>query len=117
MIMLYGIKTCDTVRKACRWLDAAGIAYQYYDLRKDGLTQEVLAGWLQQVGWEKLLNRSGMTYRKLSAEDKERLNADTALGMLLEQPTLMRRPILLEDGKVLHLGFKPEQYEALFLHK
>nr|WP_294915706.1 ArsC family reductase [uncultured Neokomagataea sp.] len=114
MITLYGIKTCDTVRKACRWLDAAEIAYQYHDFRKDGLTQEVLAGWLQQVGWETLLNRSGMTYRKLSAEDKERLNADTAAVMFLEHPTLMRRPVAVQSGKVLHVGFKPEQYDALF---
>ncbi|GBR45820.1 ArsC family reductase [Neokomagataea thailandica] len=114
MIILYGIKTCDTVRKACRWLDAAGIAYQYHDFRKDGLTRDVLESWLPQVGWETLLNRGGMTYRKLSVEEKECFSADTALEMFLEQPTLMRRPIMVKGGKVLHLGFKPEQYDALF---
>lgn len=114
MITLYGIKTCDTVRKACRWLDAAEIPYQYHDFRKDGLDAETLNIWLQQMGWEALLNRSGMTYRKLSAEEKERFSEETALEMFLAQPTLMRRPILVRCGKVLHLGFKPDQYEALF---
>ncbi|GBR54676.1 hypothetical protein AA106555_1770 [Neokomagataea thailandica NBRC 106555] len=114
MMTLYGIKTCDTVRKACRWLDEAGEAYVFHDFRKDGLAAETLKEWLQQVEWDKLINRSGMTYRKLSDDDKQRLNAETALEFLLEQPTLMRRPILVKSTKIIHLGFKPDQYAALF---
>lgn len=113
---LYGITTCDTVRKARRWLEGAGIAYRYHDLRKDGLSTEDLATWLKSVSWEALLNKSGTTFRKLPDAEKQIDTEAQAAALMLAHPTVIKRPVLVRDG-VVTLGFKPERYEALFAPK
>ncbi|CDG38191.1 FIG138056: a glutathione-dependent thiol reductase [Asaia bogorensis] len=112
-VTIYGITTCDTVRKARRWLDAEGVAYRYHDLRKDGLSAEELAAWVKAVGWEKLLNKSGMTFRKLPETDKQVSTEAQAVALMLAHPTVIKRPVLMRDGAVT-LGFKPELYAAVF---
>nr|WP_122039984.1 ArsC family reductase [Asaia bogorensis] len=112
-VTIYGITTCDTVRKARRWLDAEGVAYRYHDLRKDGLSAEELASWVGAVGWEKLLNKSGMTFRKLPEADKQISTEALAMALMLAHPTVIKRPVLVRDGAVT-LGFKLELYAAVF---
>lgn len=112
-LTLCGITTCDTVRKARRWLEEAGIAYRYHDLRKDGLSKEDLASWVKSVGWDALLNKSGTTFRKLPEAEKQIGTEAQAVSLMLEHPTIVKRPVLVRDG-VVTLGFKPERYEALF---
>jgi Spx/MgsR family transcriptional regulator len=107
--ILYGIKNCDTMKKARAWLDQRGANYAFHDYKTAGIDRDRLTGWVEQVGWETLLNRSGTTFRKLSEADKADLDAEKALGLMLSQPSLIRRPVLERDGKVL-VGFKPEVY-------
>ena len=113
---LYGITTCDTVRKARRWLEGVGVAYRYHDLRKDGLSAEDLAIWVKSAGWEALLNKSGTTFRKLPDAEKQIDTEAQAVALMLGHPTVIKRPVLVRDG-VVTLGFMPERYEALFAPK
>ncbi|MBX9795811.1 ArsC family reductase [Sphingomonas sp.] len=108
---LYGIKNCDTVKKARAWLDRGGIAYRFHDYRVDGISAPQLAGWAAQVGWEKLLNRAGTTFRALPPEAKEGLDEARALALMAAQPTLIKRPVL-EGGPALLVGFKDDLYAA-----
>lgn len=112
-IILHGIPNCDTVRKARGWLAAAGIDHRFHDLRRDGLTPAMLDRWIAAVGWEKLLNRSGTTFRSLDPADREGLDADKAIALMLAHPALVRRPVLEGAGPVT-IGFRPELYEGLF---
>lgn len=107
---IYGIKNCDTMKKARKWLDANGVAYDFHDYKKDGVTQKQLKTWAKQVGWEKLLNRAGTTFRKLPDADKDNLNAAKAFALMVDQPSMIKRPVLDVDGKYL-VGFKAEEYE------
>ena len=111
--VLYGIKNCDTVRKARKWLEAQGIEYTFHDLRSDGLDKKDLSAWEKSVGWEVLLNRRGTTWRQLPEKDKETINETNAIQLMLAQPTLIKRPVLIHK-KITHVGFKPAEYEALF---
>lgn len=113
MTKLYGIPNCDSVRKARQWLDGRGIAYIFQDFRKDGLDAKQLAAWLKQAGWETLLNRKGTTWRQLPAEQREGIDAKQAQALMLEQPTLIKRPVL-ETGKHLEVGFDADRYATLF---
>jgi Spx/MgsR family transcriptional regulator len=113
VITLYGIRSCDTVRKARRWLDQHGIDYRYHDLREDGLEGGQVKGWLERLGQEALVNRRSTTWKGLSLEARETLQAGDATGLLLEHPTLIKRP-LLDTGSELHLGFAPTRYEDIF---
>lgn len=113
MIKLYGIPNCDSVRKARRWLDARGIAYAFHDFRKDGLDPGQLAAWTGQAGWESLLNRKGTTWRQLPSAQREGLDAARAQGLMLELPTLIKRPVL-QAGTRLEIGFDPDRYQSLF---
>lgn len=113
-VVLYGISTCDTVRKARRWLDAHAVNYLYHDLRKDGLTRTHIERWSRLVGWEELLNRSSRTFKALPPEASRNLDASHALQLMLDHPTLVRRPIC-EHGARLLIGFKPERYAAHFV--
>jgi Spx/MgsR family transcriptional regulator len=113
MTTLYGIPNCDTVKKARRWLDAHRVDYRFHDLRKDGLDRIRLQRWEQQLGWETMLNRRGTTWRRLPEDRRTQINRDTALAVMLEQPAMIRRP-LLEHGRHLELGFSPDAYRALF---
>lgn len=113
MTTLFGISNCDTIKKAKKWLEQNNIAYTYHDYRKDGLE----AGWLAEteaaLGWESLLNKRGTTFRQLTDEQKSDLNKDNALGLMLEYPAMIKRPVLIHNGSY-YLGFKPAQYEEIF---
>src|SRR4051794_897125 len=109
--IIYGIKNCDTMKKARAWLDAHGVAYVFHDYKTAGLERERLARWCRQVGWEALLNRTGTTFRKLPEADKQALDAGKAMALMHAQPSLIKRPVVESDGKLL-VGFKSEQYAA-----
>lgn len=109
-ITIYGIKNCDTMKKARAWLDKHGVAYAFHDYKAEGVSRERLARWEKKVGWETLLNRAGTTFRKLSDKDKSGIDAGKALSLMLAQPSMIKRPVLeLPGGKVL-VGFSPEIY-------
>lgn len=107
---MYGIKNCDTVKKARTWLESRGIEYSFHDYRVDGLAASTLARWRDALGWEKLLNKSSTTFRDLPATDKEDLDADKAMALMLAHPTMIKRPVLDGNGRFL-VGFKPDLYE------
>jgi arsenate reductase len=112
-ITIYGIKNCDTMKKARSWLDQAGIGYTFHDYKTAGIDKAHLERWSKVVGWETLLNRAGTTFRKLPDTDKEGLTAAKAMKLMLAQPSMIKRPVL-ETGKALLVGFKPEDYKAAF---
>jgi arsenate reductase len=112
MMVVYGIKNCDTVKKARHWLTAQGLEHRFHDVRADGLAPAKLAAWAAAVGWERLLNRSGTTFRRLPPERTAELDEAAALALMLEQPALIRRPVL-ETGEQVLVGFKLPEYEAL----
>ena len=109
---IYGIKNCDTMKKARAWLDKKGVAYDFHDYKTAGIDRARLEGWSGKVGWELLLNRAGTTFRKLPDKDKEGLTEKKAMALMIAQPSMIKRPVLEAGGKVL-VGFKPEQYEKL----
>lgn len=109
---LYGIPNCDTMKKARAWLESAGVEYRFHDYKKAGIDPATLAAWSKVVGWETLLNRAGTTFRKLSDEAKRNLDERKALKLMLEQPSMIKRPVLAR-GKTLLVGFSPEKYSAL----
>ncbi len=114
MITLYGIKNCDTVKKARKWLEASGIEYRFHDYRTDGLQAAQLKAWVQELGWEAMLNKRGTTWRKLPEQEKSSMDKAGAIELMLAQPALIKRP-LLDTGSVRLLGFSPERYAALLL--
>ncbi|MBL8552974.1 MAG: ArsC family reductase [Phenylobacterium sp.] len=109
---LYGIKNCDTMKKAWTWLDGHGVAYQFHDYKKAGIDRATLEGWIGKVGWEILLNKSGTTFRNLPDADKQGIDEKKAISLMLANPSMIKRPVLDQDGK-LTVGFKPEIYEKL----
>jgi arsenate reductase len=111
-IHLYGIKNCDTMTKARAWLDKHKLAYQFHDYKVSGIDAARLGGWVKAVGWEVLLNRTGTTFRKLPEEAKQDVDEAKAIRLMLEQPSMIKRPVL-ERGKTLMVGFSPEKYSAL----
>ena len=113
MVTVYGIKNCDTVRKACNWLTKNNVEYEFHDFRKDGLTQTKIKNWIQIVDWETLLNRRGTTWRKLSTQEKENINKTRALSLMVKQPTLIKRPVI-EHGKKIIVGFTADTYKDHF---
>ena len=108
-ITIYGIKNCDTMKKARAWLDGHGVAYDFHDYKTGGIAKEKLKAWSDQLGWETLLNRAGTTFRKLPEADREDLNERKALALMLAQPSMIKRPVL-ELGSKLLVGFKPDIY-------
>ena len=108
-ITIYGIRNCDTMKKARSWLDSHGVAYDFHDYKTAGIDKDRLKRWSEALGWETLLNRAGTTFRKLPDADKEGLNEKKALALMLAQPSMIKRPVLDLDGKLL-VGFKPEIY-------
>lgn len=114
-VVLYGIspKNCDTIKKARKWLEAAGIDYRFHDVRADGLDEAALDGWLDTLGWEALLNTRGTTFRALPDDQKADLDRERARALMLAQPAMIKRPVL-QLGDAFHLGFKAEQYQTLF---
>ncbi|MGO4570984.1 ArsC family reductase [Microvirga sp. 2TAF3] len=109
-VTLYGIKNCDTMKKARAWLDANGVGYTFHDYKAQGIDQARLETWARAVGWEALLNRAGTTFRKLAEADKAGLDERKALALMLDQPSMIKRPVLDLDGRLI-VGFKAEQYE------
>ena len=109
-ITIYGIKNCDTMKKARAWLDKHGVAYAFHDYKTAGISRERLERWEKKVGWEILLNRAGTTFRKLPDKDKNEISADKALRLMLAQPSLIKRPVLELPGRKLLVGFSPEIY-------
>jgi len=112
-LTLYGISNCDTVKKARRWLDEHGVAHAFLDYRKDGLDPAQLQAWIDTLGWEKLLNKSGTTFRKLPDGQKGNLDAESAKALMLEQPAMIRRPLVDADG-ALSLGFSADDWQQRF---
>jgi arsenate reductase len=110
---LYGIRNCDTMKKAWTWLDQKGVAYDFHDYRKQGLDRARLAGWVGQVGWERLLNRAGTTFRKLPEADRQGVDEAKAISLMLAQPAMIKRPVLETEAGLL-VGFKPAEYAARF---
>ncbi|WP_441242217.1 ArsC family reductase [Tardiphaga sp. 768_D3_N2_1] len=108
-ITIYGIKNCDTMKKARVWLDSHGVAYSFHDYKAEGIDKARLQRWAKEVGWETLLNRAGTTFRKLDDSAKEGLTEAKAIALMLEQPSMIKRPVLDLGGKLV-VGFKPEIY-------
>ncbi|HEY0626229.1 MAG TPA: ArsC family reductase [Allosphingosinicella sp.] len=111
---MYGIRNCDTIKKARSWLDANGVAYEFHDYKSAGVDEARLRRWIGEAGWEKLLNRSGTTFRKLPDAEKADLDADKAAALMLAQPSMIKRPVLEANGQLL-IGFDPERYRAALL--
>ena len=109
---LYGIPNCDTMKKARAWLESRRVDYEFHDYKKSGIERAQLESWIRAVGWEVLLNRAGTTFRKLPDAAKANLTEDKAVKLMLEQPAMIKRPVL-ERGKTLLVGFNPEKYAAL----
>ena len=110
-ITIYGIKNCDTMKKAFAWLDREGVAYTFHDYKKEGIDRKRLEAWSKEVGWETLLNRAGTTFRKLPEREKENLTATKAISLMLAQPSMIKRPVI-DLGRKRLVGFKPEDYKA-----
>jgi len=108
---IYGIKNCDTMKKARAWLDSHGVTYEFHDYKTAGAPKDKLKAWCDEVGWETLLNRAGTTFRSLPDADKEGLNERKALALMLAQPSMIKRPVFEVGGKLL-VGFKPEVYAS-----
>ena len=106
---LYGIKNCDTVKKARKWLDDNGIDYEFHDFKKDGLNGDLLSRWEQAVGWELLLNRRGTTWRNLPEEVRDTISAQSAHQIMQENPSIIKRPVVERDGQV-SVGFNADQW-------
>lgn len=116
MTTLYGIHNCDTVKKAQKWLTQNNIEYTFHDFRKDGLTADLVNKFLTKADWSSLINKRSTTYRNLDDQVKNNLEGETALNIVLEQPTLLKRPVLVVEDNV-HLGFKEQQYQKVFTHE
>ncbi len=113
MTTLYGIKNCDTMKKAFTWLDQHKVAYTFHDYKKAGIDRTTLEKWVKQAGWETVLNRAGTTFKKMPDADKEGLTEKKAVALMLAQPSMIKRPVL-EKGAKLLVGFKPDEYEKAF---
>ena len=112
-ITIYGIKNCDTMKKARAVLDKKRVAYDFHDYKVNGVDKAKLEGWAKKAGWETLLNRAGTTFRKLPDQDRDGLTEKKAIALMLAQPSMIKRPVLeLGGGKIL-VGFKPEEYAKL----
>lgn len=110
---IYGIRNCDTMKKARAWLDAHGVAYAFHDYKTAGVDAPTLKQWAEQAGWEKLLNRAGTTFRKLPEADRADVDSDKAIALMLAQPSMIKRPVLVQGERMI-IGFKPELYQEFF---
>lgn len=112
-VTLYGIPNCDTMKKAFRWLEAHGIEYDFRNYKKTGIDRTTLEIWEAELGWEALLNRRGMMWRKLPDRTKAAIDRDSAIQLMIETPSMIKRPVL-DTGTARHVGFKPDEYESIF---
>jgi len=108
-VTIYGIRNCDTMKKARAWLDAHGVAYEFHDYKTAGIEPALLRAWARKTGWETLLNRAGTTFRKLPDADRAGLDEARAIALMLAQPSMIKRPVLDANGRLI-VGFKPEVY-------
>ncbi|MBZ9894794.1 MULTISPECIES: ArsC family reductase [unclassified Mesorhizobium] len=115
-ITMYGITTCDTIRKARVWLEGHDVPYRFHDYRAEGIEAGRLDGWVRKLGWEKLLNKGSTTFRELPDKDKQGLDEKKAKALMLAKPTMIKRPVL-EVGDRILVGFKPDVYEAAVVGK
>jgi Spx/MgsR family transcriptional regulator len=113
MTTIYGIKNCDTMKRARAWLDGHTVDYDFHDYKSHGIDRPTLEGWVKKLGWDVLLNRAGTTFRKLPDTDKEDLTEKKAIALMLAQPSMIKRPVLEAKGKFT-VGFRPEDYKKLF---
>jgi arsenate reductase (glutaredoxin) len=113
VITVYGIKSCDTMKKARDWLEGHKVAYAFHDYKASGIDKARLEGWVSALGWETVLNRAGTTFRKLPDADKNGLTAKKAVALMLQQPSMIKRPVVEHRGKLI-VGFKPDLYAAAF---
>lgn len=112
-VTMYGIRNCDTIKKARAWLDARGIGYAFHDYKNAGVERDRLAAWCAELGWETLLNRAGTTFRKLAPAEQQDLDAEKAIALMMAHPSMIKRPILdLGDRRLA--GFRTDRYEAAF---
>lgn len=114
MTTMYGIKNCDTMKKARRWLDEHNVAYDFHDYKKEGIDEKTLNQWSKKVGWETLLNRRGTTWRKLPDKVKDNIDEKSAIKIMLEQPSIIKRPVLIKGSKY-QVGFSDQEYSDLLL--
>jgi Spx/MgsR family transcriptional regulator len=112
-VTIYGIKNCDTMKKARTWLDGRDIAYDFHDYKASGIDRAHLEDWVGKAGWETVLNRAGTTFKALPEADRSDLDAEKAIALMLIQPSMIKRPVLEADGRLL-IGFKPEIYADTF---
>ena len=110
---LYGIKNCDTIKKARKWLEKNNIDYNFHDFRVDGIDKKLINDCLKHISWETLLNTRGTTWRKLPQATRDNINKSAAIAIMLEQPAIIKRPVLLYKNKY-HVGFKEDDYKTLF---
>lgn len=113
MTTIFGIKNCDTVKKARKWLDQNNIDHQFHDVRSDGLSLQQIEHWISETKWEIVLNRRGTTWRNLNPEAQKQVNADNVAQLLLDNPTMIKRPVLDQNGTIT-IGFKSDVYQSLF---
>jgi len=113
-VTIYGIKNCDTMKKARAWLDKNGADYAFHDYKATGIERGRLEGWAKKAGWETLLNRAGTTFKKLPDKDKNGVTERKAIALMLAQPSMIKRPVLELGGGKLLVGFKPEEYAKAF---
>ena len=113
MTTLYGIKNCDTIKKARKWLDTNAVDYRFHDFRVDGVDKDQLIGWLKTLGWQTVVNKRSTTWKQLDTSIRDNMNEATAVAAILENPTLIKRPVL-ETGQDCLIGFKQQEYGALF---
>ena len=109
-VTLYGIPNCDTVKKARKWLEARGTDYAFHDYKKEDVPEDHLRDWVAKEGWEVLLNKRGTTFRKLSDADKADIDADKAIALMIEHPSMIKRPVVEHDGGLL-VGFDPDTWD------
>lgn len=113
MTTLYGIPNCDTVKKARNWLAAHGVAHDFHDYKKSGIDRARLQGWVDTLSWDRLLNRAGTTFRKLSDAERADIDEAKAIGLMLAHPSLIKRPVVEHDGGLV-VGFKPEEWDDAY---
>ncbi|TBW56687.1 ArsC family reductase [Marinobacter halodurans] len=109
---IYGIKNCDTIKKALKWLDGAGKTYTFHDFKKEGVDGNRLAAWEKQVGWETLLNRRGTTWRKLPDDVRDNIGRDSAMAVMMDNPSIIKRPVV-ELGDQVHVGFNADEWARI----
>jgi len=115
MFTLYGIKNCNTVKKAVDWLNVHKVGFEFHDYKKSGISQEKLGSWTKQVNWESLVNKKGTTWRALSDEEKDRVkDAASAIALMQEKTSVIKRPLIEKDGKVITLGFDEVEFEKAY---